>query len=238
MPDPAPNDSAAHSPFELTPLAQLGAVTGRFVHDLANDISSAATLMTLISEPDSGNAPAKEDLEELNAALERAVTLIHHFGATVRTLRPPPEHISFSILRPKIEAFIATIPSITLNIESSPEPDTAIICHPDWLIHCIHYLATLADHRPTQACVAQVSAKDVKPPADYYSIDKATHYLKISLLSSEPYPITTTNTSENLPLFVTRELLRHMRGFLLGLEKGSSKVEIHLPCAPASAETP
>lgn len=218
MPNSDSTEPAAPSSFELAPLSQLGAVTGRFVHDLANEISSAATLMTLIQEPDSGTTPAKEDLEELNAALERAVTMIHHFGATVRTLRPPPEPIFYAKLAAPIQALFAHH-GIALTVDSSVTNETLVLCHPDWLLHCIDYAAISCPGTARSATVSLVPAKSVTPPVDYYSIDKPTHLFAVTVTATPekatPPPV---KTSENLPLFVTRELLRHMRGFLLNAD--------------------
>lgn len=224
MSDPDSNEPVP-SPFELPPLAQLGAVTGRFVHDLANDISSAATLMTLIAEPDSGNAPAKEDLDELNAALERAVTQIHHFGATVRSLRPPPEPVPYPKIAEQIKSLF-THYGIALTVDPAITNDTEVLCHLTWMLHCLDYAARLYAAPMAQAKISLVPAKSVTPPVDFYSIDKPTHWFEIAL----SFPATKEaqspieNSRENQPLFVTRELLRHMRGFLLQTTTADSLV--------------
>lgn len=224
------------SPFELPPLAQLGAVTGRFVHDLANDISSAATLMTLIAEPDSGNAPAKEDLDELNAALERSVTQIHHFGATVRSLRPPPEPVPYPQIAEQIKSLF-THYGIALTVDPAITDDTEVLCHPTWMLHCLDYAARLYTAPTAQAKISLVPAKSVTPPVDFYSIDKPTHWFEIALSFPAPKedrsPI--ENSRENQPLFVTRELLRHMRGFLLQTTTADSLVLSFYWSSPPSA---
>lgn len=221
MPKPESGKPESSETFTLSPLAQLGAVTGRFVHDLANEISSASTILTLVQDPEMAGAPAKEDLDELDAALQRAVTLIHTFGATVRALRPSPEPIPLAELQSKIEAFFSSVTALPLKSEVSLDPQTAVICNVEWLLHCISYLAAMSKPGNATASLSLVSAKEVKQPADYYSIDRATHYLKIAVISDHSMDVPTKPSEDNLPFLVARELLRHMRGFLLYTPQGS-----------------
>ncbi len=224
------------SPFELPPLAQLGAVTGRFVHDLANDISSAATLMTLIAEPDSGSAPAKEDLDELNAALERAVTQIHHFGATVRSLRPAPEPVPYAHIEPPIRA-LCTHYGLTLTVGPELLPDTPVLCHPTWLLHCLDYAARLHPSPETRVTITLVPAKSVTPPVDFYSIDKPSHLFSVvfTFPAGTSIPALNEKKTENQPYFITHELLRHMRGFLLQTNAaGTLELGLYLSSAAVS----
>lgn len=225
------------SPFELPPLAQLGAVTGRFVHDLANDISSAATLMTLIAEPDSGSAPAKEDLDELNAALERAVTQIHHFGATVRSLRPAPEPVPYSQIEGSIQA-LGTHHGLSLTVDPSVTPTTLVLCHPSWLLHCLDYTARLHPAPETRVTLSLVPAKSVTPPVDFYSIDKPSHLFSVVIAfpADASIPALNEKKTENQPYFITHELLRHMRGFLLQSRRaGTVELGLYLSSPAAVA---
>lgn len=237
MDDFSETEQTPRSPFAIAPIAQLGAVTGRFVHDLANEISCAATVMSLVHDIDTDGPPSKEDLDELNSALERAVALIHRFGGTVRTLRPPPTPISFSELLPKIQELFAHYNSLPLNISANaPAPDAEIICHPDWLLHCIDYGAQIYSPCSGTATLSLVPADKAKPPVDYYSVDKAPAFLKISFNTSSPVELPTINLSkidDNLELFIARELLRHMRGFLtIRAEKSQHELGIHVGSFP------
>lgn len=217
MPKPESKKNESAVPFSLPPLAQLGAVTGRFVHDLANEISSASTILTLIQDPDMAGAPPKEDLDELDAALQRAVTLIHTFGATVRALRPSPEAIPFEQLQPSFEALAQHHSAVTLNLDDSLSSAGSVICHPDWLMHCVEYGLSAVGHEPRTLSLTLTPAKSVTPPADYYAYDKPTHFLEINIYAQSAVPAETVTTppEENLSYFVVKELLRHMRGFLL-----------------------
>lgn len=231
MPEPDSNESATSSPFELPPLAQLGAVTGRFVHDLANDISSASTLLTLISEPDTpGAPPAKEDLDELTAALERAVTQIHNFGATVRSLRPAPEPHPYSLITQQIQALFEHY-QIPYTTAPSLKPETEILCHPTWLLHCLDYAARLQPGKNTAVTLSVVPAKSVTPPADFYSIDKPTQLFQATFqyAGKEASSQLASTTPDNQPYFATHELMRHMRGFLLlASQTERSELSFHL----------
>jgi hypothetical protein len=237
MLDISESEESPRSPFSIEPIGQLGAVTGRFVHDLANEISCAATVMSLVHDIETEGPPSKEDLDELNSALERAVALIHRFGATVRTLRPPPVPIVFSELLPKIREFFSHYKALPLTLAAKiPDPTDDVVCNAAWLIHCIDYGARLFAPCSGTATLSVVAAAKAKPPVDYYSVDKAPSFLKISFTAANCPDLPTLNLSkidENMELFITRELLRHMRGFLvIKSEKDHAELSIHLGLFP------
>jgi hypothetical protein len=232
--DPTP--TLPTSPHELPPLAQLGAVTGRFIHDLANEISCAATVASLLCTGENNTPPEEEDLKELSAALERSSRLIHQFGATVRSLRPPPQPVPATTLLPEIQKVLVTYPTLKFQPASkAPYNTTAVICHPTWLAHCIDFAARAYATLPGSIVTLDiVPVASVKPPVEYYAYDKPKFYLKIAFIPPKneiPEDLQNTNPQENLPLFITRELLRHLHGFTLLPTADIPTFSLYLGCS-------
>ncbi len=175
-------------------------------------------------------------MDELSAALERASVLIHRFGATVRSLRPPPESIPCAELLPQIKTVIANYPTLTLDLASTMFDSAAATCHLDWLVHCVDYAARLYSSSPGRVTIDIISAKSVTPPVEYYAFDKSKRFLKIAFVGETgeiPEELELTKLEENLPLLVVRELMRHIRGFsLIPSTKNGPEFGIYLGCKP------